>query len=455
MSDQEKDRGHHVVTWHAVRQLFEMNPGGTLLGHNQSDFFHKLDDAQARADGVPFPGITGPVMGHFEHVKEDIRSGNASTARPSSGLFGAPDVQREHAIADPKMSAHENVAAIKGFILDQLIAARAAHDAGDSAAEFTHLGRAVHCLEDSYSNAHMFRDPSNPMDPNSPINAVLNFHPASHTNTHVGTFDSVPTVPGDPTNALARLSDQAAAKAIGIVLHTYVSRPDVCGGDSAAIKQAFQRTLDPFFHTSSTVQVLDDKHSAAFQHQLGDHYKNEMSQSAPSTRGHEQNASWPTEPSMRDQGTPKDHSILTGPSGSNAPAPLHITLTEAPAPPPGDASLQDSGGRLGASSHDLGYSAQPPNSCTTEQAATSAGRPPSDPHAGAGHQLPPADPHAGAGHQLPPADQHAGAGHQLPPADPHAGAGHQLPPADQHAGAGQGAGHQHVETPALHPQPLP
>src|SRR5271156_1620222 len=87
----------------------------------------------------------------------------------------SPSAQREHSMADPSKSAEQNLTEIRAWVTGNLYLAHVAHGMGNSALEWKYLGAAVHALEDSYSNAHMFRDPSNPTDPHAHIEAINNF----------------------------------------------------------------------------------------------------------------------------------------------------------------------------------------------------------------------------------------------------------------------------------------
>jgi len=203
-------------------------------------------------------------------------------------------VQREHAVADPKLTAQENLAAIKGFIVGELVAAKECHARGDQAGEFKHLGRAAHCLEDGYSSAHIFRDPTRASDPFAPVQGIMNFSPVSRpwtpdtaSNTHNESFDSVPTVPGD--GSLARSTDQAGAHALRLVFATYINEVD--SGDLAAARHAFEAAVNPLF--SGDGAVVLDRPDAEYHRMEQEHYRNEQSIEAQEPARPEVNGSSP------------------------------------------------------------------------------------------------------------------------------------------------------------------
>jgi hypothetical protein len=194
MSDQEPGHGHHALTLHAVHQLFRSLPADSkLLGLNEQEFFTKLDHWQGFADG--WFGANAE--------KGEVRRYPGDTYWPSEL---APHAQAKHAVADPWHNAQWNLETIREVLVDNLSSAKAAHARGDSEGEWRHLGAAVHCLQDSFSSAHMFRDPAHPTDPTASIQGINNFSvPHSPTNTHNALFDQVLITDG----RLERGSDRA------------------------------------------------------------------------------------------------------------------------------------------------------------------------------------------------------------------------------------------------------
>src|SRR5262245_55677847 len=117
MSDQEPGRGHHVLTKLAVHNLFQqLAPGGQLLGMNEQDFSTKLDRAQEHADRHP--------VGMFRRGEEQGWGDTWMSSRDN------PAAQARHAVADPSKSAEANIHAIRTFIVESLVAAKAAHATG-------------------------------------------------------------------------------------------------------------------------------------------------------------------------------------------------------------------------------------------------------------------------------------------------------------------------------------
>jgi len=185
MSDQELGHGHHALTQNAVQSLFsDFPPGSKLMGLSENEFFNKHDHSQNFADGFPFG----------DHFAGHASRYPGNTYLPSEV---APHAQAAHAVAAPRHDAKWNLEVIRHFVVDNLAAAKAAHAMGDQQGEWRHLGAAVHCLQDSYSSAHMLRDPSNPTDPTATIQGINNFSiPHTPTSTHNSTFDSVPVTEG-------------------------------------------------------------------------------------------------------------------------------------------------------------------------------------------------------------------------------------------------------------------
>jgi hypothetical protein len=221
--DQKEGAGHHAITRESARKLFNaraVNGQDQVDGMNFEQFYAALDEGQEHADRTPLDSPLDP----------------GDTWKP---YWADPEAQRRHSMADPALSGTENLEAVKGFVTGQLDDAKSAHDAlqnfdtldtnrdsflsqeeleqggqqgvlqgraasylktntgdleelsndewGDEndgvtkadlqKAEMRNLGAATHALEDSYSNAHMFRDTSDPADPHAPVEAFNVFNP--------------------------------------------------------------------------------------------------------------------------------------------------------------------------------------------------------------------------------------------------------------------------------------
>jgi hypothetical protein len=299
--DQDKGEGHHAITKEAARQLFDktaVDDHGTkrIDGMDFEQYYAQLDAGQEYADRNPFAPFT----------KEDDTFGGGDTWLP---YWANRDAQRRHSMADPAKSGEENLADIRNFVTDGLETAKADHDAlknfdrldsdhdgflshkeidqgiknnvltgraasnlkdnqddiedlhddpgiddwngvskGDlQAQEMRDLGRATHALEDSYSNAHMFRDNSNTADPHAPVESINVFNPVGFgaDDTHVEAFDKVPL---DSAGNLIRGSDRAAAAASAEMLDSYLTHRD--DGESSA-HGAFDSTVGSFYQPSS------------------------------------------------------------------------------------------------------------------------------------------------------------------------------------------------------------
>jgi murein DD-endopeptidase MepM/ murein hydrolase activator NlpD len=267
MSDQERNRGHHVVTMHAVKMLFDAMPGEKLLGLSPQQFFEKLDHAQAFADRSP----AGPLLELKPLIGSPADKAPFGWGDTWMSSVDAPGSQMRHATADPRLTAQENLKLIQSFVVEQLMMAKAYHDRGDTAKEWQHLGAAVHCLEDSYSSAHMFRDATHPADPTASVQGINNFTWKEETRTHDGLFDQVPVVATD--NSLARASDQAGALAVKELLTIYVSHVD--DREWGQLRDALADTTDKFFH-GPEAKVLDSR-DGDWQQQRAEHLSNEAS----------------------------------------------------------------------------------------------------------------------------------------------------------------------------------
>lgn len=246
MSDQEPGHGHHAITQVAVHSLFSDVPeGGKLLGHTEKEFFSQLDHCQDYADGFPL-GMES--HGHVNRLDGDTYI--------TSSL--APDAQAKHAVSDPSKSAGWNLDKIHNYIVDSLMTARSCHLHGDREGEWQALGAAIHCLQDSYSSAHMFRDPTHPDDPNASIQAINTFSYGflgdnyRNGDTHEEVFDKVPMTDGRLERATDRASADASTTIMQIYIHQLHSTED-------GAYDAFIVALDPLFH---------GPHATVFNHRL-------------------------------------------------------------------------------------------------------------------------------------------------------------------------------------------
>jgi hypothetical protein len=203
MSDQEKKAGHHAITLETTSLLFR-RPGnhGKILGLTENKFYEKLDYWQAYAD-------RSLLGGTFEHTP----FGFGDTWMPEDWNR---DAQRKHSVADSHKTGAENLKDIQNFIVNQLDLAKGYHLEKDYKNEWQCLGAVVHALQDSYSNAHVFRDPGNPTDPYSPIQAFNVYY--WEDSTHDDKYDKVPVINDD----LYRGTDKAAASAGAILLGLYI-----------------------------------------------------------------------------------------------------------------------------------------------------------------------------------------------------------------------------------------
>ncbi len=349
MSDQEEGKGHHVTTMHAVRHLFERIPGERLLGQTPQEFFNRLDAAQGQVDGMPF---ADHILPHYLYKAfgvvtgsphEVIVSGPGTTILPSAL---APEAQTAHALSNPHLNAQQNLEAMKTYLVTELMAAKEAHARGDVQGEFMHLGRVTHLVEDSYSQAHMLRDPSRPGDPEAHVNALLNFSTLSwvDSNTHEKSFDSVPTVAAN--NDLARMTDQAGPQALGRIFATYVQNVD--SADLAAVKATFQSSVQSYF-TGQDAVTFDDHHAAGFKDYVAQHYGNEVSMVPVQPNAPEKNQSENQVPHASQEysspvaGDPGQNYTPADPSPNFTPAEQDLNYTPGPAASTQDRSPATSG----------------------------------------------------------------------------------------------------------------
>ncbi len=223
MSDQEKGAGHHAITLETTSLLFR-RPGnhGKILGLSENKFYEKLDHWQAYADRI----LT------FEHFRFDV----GDTWMPEDWNR---DAQRKHSVADSHKTGAENLKDIQNFIVNQLDLAKGYHLKNDSTHEWQCLGAVVHALQDSYSNAHVFRDPGNPTDPYSPIQAFNVYY--WEDSTHDDKFDVVPVIHDD----LYRGTDKAAASAGAILIGLYIEHVN---DPADAASQLFTNEVTSLLH---------------------------------------------------------------------------------------------------------------------------------------------------------------------------------------------------------------
>lgn len=293
MADQEPGHGHEALTRSAVHELFrDLAPGGKLLGLNEQEFFTKLNFWQGYADGFP----------EGDHFKGHVSNRFGKTYLPA---WLAPSAQADHAVADPSKSAQWNLGTIKDFIVNNLAEARDAHLWGDKESEWRHLGAAIHCLQDSYSSAHMFRDADHPDDPTAEIKAINTFgwgiaDSYAAGSTHDGVFDKVPVTDG----RLERATDRASVVAAKSILDVYVHQLE--GTKPEVARSALSNAVAPFlqgpnaqvFHHALAYQpglwgpMATPALDPAYQAQRDAHLRNEVcivdpSKNAPAAAAHD------------------------------------------------------------------------------------------------------------------------------------------------------------------------
>jgi hypothetical protein len=232
--DQQTGAGHHIITQVAVHELFasgRADAHGQINGMTENQYFHALDRAQEYQDR-----LYGPTT-HPAH------------------LDGA--AQRQHGMADPHLSGAKNLEVDRNYVEKNLTDAR--H--GD---QMTHLGAAVHALEDSYSEAHAWRgSAANHGDPKAPIESFNVFNPLpsphQHTwgvfgteGTHDARFDHVPV---GKDGELIRGTDKAAAHAVAQALGAFHDSQRQGDGHAQA---AIHAKIGEFYgHGASGVKVND------------------------------------------------------------------------------------------------------------------------------------------------------------------------------------------------------
>ena len=226
--DQEKGAGHHIITTTAVQRLFAARAhDGKLLGLKEKEFASELDDAQKHMDRW-----YGPTILPF---------------------WLDEAAQKQHGIADTNLSAEENVARIKGWVEDNTVKAVLLAQQKKIGAAISALGAAVHALEDSYSEAHMWRSASEHFGvETAEIQQIMVFDPTGlaggggligqflglkdvSMGTHDEWFDKVPL---DKKGEMVEGDDKAATNAIERLLNSFVDAYDTTVVPSSGASEA-------------------------------------------------------------------------------------------------------------------------------------------------------------------------------------------------------------------------
>jgi hypothetical protein len=214
--DQQKGAGHHIITTTAVHRLFaEQARDGRILGMTEAEFAHSLDRAQEHMDRW-----YGPTILPF---------------------WLDEAAQKQHGIANPHLSAEENVSLIKGWVEDNTVKAVILAQQKKIGDAIKALGAAVHALEDTYSEAHVWRSVSEHFGvETAAIEQIMVFDPtglsggkgiigdALHLKdvsmgTHDEWFDRVPL---DKRGQMVEGDDRAATNAIQRLLESFVAAYD-------------------------------------------------------------------------------------------------------------------------------------------------------------------------------------------------------------------------------------
>jgi hypothetical protein len=243
--DQEKGAGHHIITRVAVQNLFTSGHvvDGKVLGMAEEDFANALDDAQAYMDRWYGP-----------------------TVLP---WWAAPDAQREHAMARGDRSGDWNLDADKSWVEDNAVQALISGRNGNIKDAMSQLGAAVHALEDSYSEAHEWRDSSEHSgNPFAVVESINVFDPTGveggggvlgqFEGTHDEHFDKVPL---DQHGDIILGDDHAAVNAVTLLLEQWVTE------QSASIDQARTDLNDlvaKFFQAAPGDTIVNEHPDAAF-----------------------------------------------------------------------------------------------------------------------------------------------------------------------------------------------
>ena len=242
--DQDSGAGHHAITRAAVAELFasgRADAHGLINGMTQDQYYRVLDHAQEKQDRWYGP-----------------------TTHPA---WADGKAQREHGMADPHLTGEQNLAIDRNYVEQNLADARHGN-------EMTHLGAAVHALEDSFSEAHAWRgDAVNRGDPSAPIESLNVFNPLpsphQHTwgwpfgteGTHDVRFDHVPV---GKNGDLIRGTDIAAAHAIAQALGAY---HDHQHENDTSARKAIDATVDRFYKASESGVKVNDVYTNSWAHE--------------------------------------------------------------------------------------------------------------------------------------------------------------------------------------------
>jgi hypothetical protein len=248
--DQESGHGHHAITRAAVHELYVSHQAGgspradthgLINGMNEDQYFHALDRAQEYQDRW-----YGPT---------------------THSAWADGGAQRQHGMADPHLSGAQNLTIDRNYVEQNLADARHGND-------MTHLGAAVHALEDSYSEAHAWRGATaNHGDPTAPIESFNVFdplpNPHMHTwgifgteGTHDGRFDHVPV--DEKTGELIRGTDKAAAHAVAEALGTF---HDHQRSNDADARTAVHAKVGEFFKPNDSGVKVNDVFTDSWAHE--------------------------------------------------------------------------------------------------------------------------------------------------------------------------------------------
>ena len=246
--DQQKGAGHHIITRTAVQRLFATRAkNGRILGMKETDFTDALDGAQEHMDRWYGPTILPFWMDEA--------------------------AQKEHGIADPHLSPEENVKRIKGWVEDNTIKAvllAQQHKIGDAISD---LGAAVHALEDTYSEAHMWRSASEHFGvETAQIQQIMVFDPTGLSGgggiigdvlrlkdvsmgTHDEWFDKVPL---DKRGQMVEGDDKAATNAIVRLLNTFMDSYDNTTVPATGASEAEEIRGKSLGHMDATMNGIQD-----------------------------------------------------------------------------------------------------------------------------------------------------------------------------------------------------
>lgn len=250
--------GHREITAAAVARLFREHagPDGTIRGIREEEYFERLNDGQEYPDRVVAAGVVEDIAG----TDLDVPFVGFGPTTHSAYLNGK--AQREHFMADPRLTGEENMAVNTAYLYDELRSARAEGGADlteSSDKEMRHLGAAVHALQDSYSGAHAWRDDSvYDGDPTARVQSLHVFTPGhaigldDGRNTHVDEFDKPLAESGS-----ARAATEATYRLLAVYEESYRSGPEQA-------EREFRRVLGPMIEPSPAGVVVnldpEDRH---------------------------------------------------------------------------------------------------------------------------------------------------------------------------------------------------